>query len=334
MRRTLAITLLVAGLAAATSPVWAQDAGNPTFSPDPAHPGETASFAGSVPPGGLIPGPCDVRGQDSSTPSYLCSYNDAGSFSGWVVVPDSASPTSYAFVFCGPATTCTTFKKPQWIVTNAVGVTSSPVTLSSSPVVVPTLHCVGYDIGASSLRRQGLVVGSTPFPGAIGRLVPLGGTTVFAGSTVTPYPPLVPDVGALHLASASAIVTKACGSPQAVGTATVVSDQSPSAGAVLPADRVVTLVLDEATPTTPWWKNTVVWAVGILIVVVVVVTWLALWGVHHARVPRSPHPPQEPLVTPRPVMRSYPSGPETLDVPTLDLIVTRHSTTYRNEEQP
>jgi hypothetical protein len=104
MRRTLFLIALVAGLAAATSSVWAADPGNPTFSPDPASPGQTATFAGSVPPARLVPGPCDVRGQDSSTPAYSCSYDDAGAFSGWVVVPSSATPgTSYGFVFCGPA---------------------------------------------------------------------------------------------------------------------------------------------------------------------------------------------------------------------------------------
>lgn len=331
MRRTLAVVLLVVGLAAATSPVWAQGPGNPSFSPDPASPGQRVTFSGSLPDVGFPSGTCDVTAPDASTPTYTCSYADS-TFTGWVVIPSTAATESaYALVFCGPANECA-FNKPQWRVTNSVAITSSPAAPISRGVVVPVLHCRDLAVGASLIQARGLVVAPTSFAGVIGRVSPSGGSTVSSGSTVTPYPPRVPDVVALPLDSASALVKKACGSPYASGTASLVGSQSPAAGTALPADRLVTLVLDETAASTPWWKNPVVWIIGILVVVVLVVLGLTRWAIRRARrTPRTPHPP-EVVVTAGVVDRTNPPDPRSLEVPDPDLIVVRYPTTYWMEE--
>jgi hypothetical protein len=332
MRRTLVLLLLVAGLAAATSPVWAADPGNPSFSPDPASPGQTASFVGSLPDVGLGPDSCDVTASDGSTPAYSCFYDDAGTFSGWVVVPSSATPgTSYVFVFCGPAPECATVGKSQWTATNGVSVATSASSSPARLVTVPTLHCVDYVAGSSRLTAEGLAVGSTPFSGAIGRVQPSGGSVVRAGSTVTPYPPRVPDVVALSLAAATPLVTRACGLASAVGTGGVVLRQSPSAGADLPSDQQVTLMLDEVPPPPPPpWREILV--VAGVVLLVAIATW---WGARHSRRgSHTRHPPEEVLVSAGPVGLTYPPVPSERELPDPDLVVLRYPTTYWMEGPP
>src|SRR4029077_15658869 len=102
MNRPLALAFLVAGFVVATSPVWALDAGNPNFSPDPALPGQTVSFTGTLPDSGMDPNVCEVIGADGATPTYRCEYDNAARFSGWVVVPTHATPgASDTMTFCG-----------------------------------------------------------------------------------------------------------------------------------------------------------------------------------------------------------------------------------------
>ena len=192
-------------------------------------------------------------------------------------------------------------------------------------MTVPTLHCVDYVAGSSRLTSVGLVIGSTPFSGPIGRVVPSGGSLVSAGSTVTPYPPRVPDVVALSLAAATPLVTRACGLASAVGSGGVVLDQSPSAGADLPSDQQVRLMLDESpTPPPPPWREIVV-VVGVVLLVA-----LATWsGVRRSRrASRS----EAVLAIAGPVDLTHPSDPSEREQPDHDLVVVRYPTTYWMEE--
>jgi hypothetical protein len=333
MTRRFVLVLLVAGFAAATSPVWAADPGNPTFSPDPAYPGQTVSFSGSLPDVGFSPDTCDVTGPDASTPTYACSYDELGAFSGWVVVPSAATiGKSYLLVFCGPVG-CATTLKAAWMATNSVAITPSPASSPSDRVVVPTLHCVDYIAGSSRLTAKGLVVGSTPFSGAIGRVVPSGGSVVSSGSTVTPFPPQVPAVTALAVESAGALVRRACGSPSAVGTGNLVLGQSPSPGLTLPVDRRVTLVLNDVTPPPPWWTNLIVWVAGVLLLVLLVVVVVAVWGVRHVRrTARAQRPPDPVLVRAGRIARTFPPDSPGHVPAAPDLVVVRYPTTYWMEE--
>jgi len=245
MKRWLALLALVAGLAAATSPVWALGAGNPSFVPDPAYPGQSVNFAGTVDVD-MDPGECEVTAADGATLTYSCSYDSQGTFSGWVDLPRTVSPgTSYTMFFCGPLE-CSGGKY-LWSETNSVSVIASPI----SSVTVPTLHCSALPSVYKSVVAGGLRIAPTRFPGPIGHVVPPGGSVVLRGSTITPYPARVPGLRGLSYPSAVTRVEGQCGIPTPVGpTDGVVVGQEPSPGIALPTDRVVTVSLSP-TATSP-----------------------------------------------------------------------------------
>lgn len=246
MKRWLALFALVAGLAAATSPVWALGAGNPSFVPDPAYPGQSVSFAGTIAVG-MDPGGCEVTAADGATLTYSCSYDSAGAFSGWVDVPRTVSPgTSYTLFFCGPPE-CSGGKY-LWSETDSVSVIASP----AASVTVPTLHCSMLPSVYKSVLVGGLTIAPTRFPGPIGHVVPPGGSVVLRGSTITPYPARVPGLRGLSYPSAVTRVEGRCGIPTPAGpTDGVVVGQEPLPGIALPTDRLVTVSVSPPPRTTP-----------------------------------------------------------------------------------
>ena len=166
MNGRLAGALLIAGFVAATSPVWAFAAANPTFSSDSASPGQLVSFSGSL-SGAKTSGACDVVDpQADETLSASCSYDPATGFSGWFRVPATATPgTSYLLVFCGPSGCATDRAAREWSFRDAISITAPPV-------VVPAVSCLSYGDAMSALSSRGLHLLKTPFPWPIGRVDP------------------------------------------------------------------------------------------------------------------------------------------------------------------
>jgi hypothetical protein len=238
MNGRLAGALLIAGFVAATSPVWAFAAANPTFSSDSASPGQSVSFSGSL-SGAKTSGACDVVDPlADETLTASCSYDPATGFSGWFRVPATATPgTSYLLVFCGPSGCATDRAAREWSFRDAISITAPPV-------VVPAVSCLSYGDAMSALSSRGLRLLKTPFPWPIGRVDPPAGSFASSGSTVTPYPAMVPTLRGLPYPSASARVVLACARPFASGpTGGVVTSQFPAPGQPVPAARVVTVYL-------------------------------------------------------------------------------------------
>jgi hypothetical protein len=329
MNRKLTLVLLVAGFAAATSPVWALDAGNPTFTPETASPGQTVSFAGTLPDVGFQPGLCQVADADSDALTYSCSYA-GGDFSGLVVLPTTLTPgTTYALSFCG-GDGCSNAKLP-WTATNTLLVASTPAL-----VTVPDVRCDTTGYAVKVLASYGLVELRTAFPRPIGRVAPPVGSPVSRGSTITPYPALVPTLGRLSYPSASALVNAACATPVPVGpTDGAVAGQAPPPGSAVPTGLEVTVSLTPTptpaptpTPTpTPhrgwWWRTThpdrsvLAWAAGSLVLVG------GAAGVHRVRARRGPR---------FGVRTTFVWAPDRSGQLAPSLVVRRRPSTYRLEE--
>jgi hypothetical protein len=341
MKRWLALLALVAGLAAATSPVWALGAGNPSFVPDPAYPGQSVSFAGSLPDVGFDPSPCEVTASDAPSLAYSCAYDNTGTFSGWVVIPSTVSPGApYTMFFCGPTNECAV-GKGLWHATNAVSVIASPV----PSVTVPTLHCSTLRPVYKSVVTGGLRLAPTSFPGPIGHVVPPGGSLVPRGSTITPYPARVPGLRGLTYPAAVARVESQCGIPTPAGpTDGVVVGQEPLPGIAMPTDRLVTVSLSPTVvtprphphpqpippgpPHHPWWwrvthhRAFMTWTGGSMGFALA-----AVIGVHQWR-HRRPHVRQ---VTVVPLLVWEPHDPAR---PRPSLIVRTTPPRYRLEDSP
>ena len=254
MNRKVALTVLVAGFVAATSPVWAAGAGNPTFMPNPAYVGQKVSFSGSGSVSKLS-GSCDVTAAAGAALTYSCTYDVTGRFSGWVLLPTTVTPgMPYVLAFCAPVG-CNQ-KTWIWGVTNAVGVTTSPPPPSA---IVPNLRCMDYASASKGLSGASLVGGGGRFPGGVvGSETPNADATVSPGSTVTLYPVRVPTLEGISYAVAVRRIAAACATPVRFGPPDgLVTSQSPLQGDLLPVDRSVYVYLPRSattitpTPTTP-----------------------------------------------------------------------------------
>lgn len=248
MNVRLALVLLVAGFVAATSPVWAVDAGNPTFSSTSATPGQTVSFLGTGSGGPFARDTCEVTGPDGEPLTNACSFDEKGLFSGWVAIPVTVTPgASYLLSFCG-AGGCTDAKAP-WTAANSLDIATPP----AWGQVPSGLHCLTYHEALVLLQGRGLRILKTGFPWRIGHVSPAPGTQLVAGATVTPYPLLVPSLATgLPYPDAASRVRAACATPILVGPANgVVVGQAPSALTTMPSQLLVTVFVTPTSSSSP-----------------------------------------------------------------------------------
>jgi hypothetical protein len=251
MNRRLALTVLVAGFVAATSPVWAATGDNPSFTPDPAYPGQSVSFAGRMPtpPPPSVVTSCEVRGPE--TLSYSCTYDAAGEIVGWLVVPSDWPSPQLPVVMCGPACAPVVRLKAlvlaqTWTLAATVGVAPP-----QRYVTVPGVRCARYPDAREEMQSASLDVAEARSTFIVGSQAPAAGATVTVGTTASLYPAHLPSVVGLSYSAASALVARACGSPIASGgTSGTVVTQSPSASGLVPPDRRILLVLS-AAPSSP-----------------------------------------------------------------------------------
>jgi hypothetical protein len=340
MNRPLALVLLIAGFVAATSPVWAAPVDNGlAFDPDPAYPGQTVGFSAALDSTETGDGSCVLiyPSQEPAAEEWSCSYIPANTVTGYVVIPDDApTGTPYAIKVCAGCG-----GEFGWERSDAVGVVAPP------SVTVPTLHCKYLPSVYKSVVDGGLQVFRTSFLGPIGHVVPSGGSVVSSGSTITPYPALIPKLGHLAYPSASALVVGRCGIPVPTGpTDGVVVGQSPLPGESVPSNLLVTVSLTatngpvdggSAPPTRPpspdptpkpdkhpwWWRaqhpdrSFLAWTGGLLVVVV------GAAGAHRVRVRRGPHAG---------VRTALVWAPDTQGRLSPSLVVRRQPSTYELEE--
>ena len=343
MHRTLALAWLVAASVAATSPVWAADGDNPSFSPDPATPGASVTFSGTVTatPSPGSGGTCEVA---AATPvAYACTYGPSGDVAGWLGVPSDWSSPALPVALCAPVGTCgKVFAKGfpgQWSIESTLDV--SPAT---TYVTVPAVRCSPYGAASEEMHGAGLVVpgdrGTGPKPPyVVASQAPASGAVVTAGTEVSFYAALVPPVVGLDYPSASTLIDGACGTPVVSGdTAGTVSLQSPSPMSAVPADRVVVLVLTKSVPPPPpppppppWWKPLLLPAGVVCAVLVAALVGVALRVRRPSAESKAPRRPAE--VRSGPVTAGYRDDPPTAAGIQVRADAVRQPTTYRIEEE-
>jgi hypothetical protein len=343
MNRTLALVWLVAASVAATSPVWAADGDNPSFSPDPATPGASVTFSGTVTP---TPSPgsggtCEVA---AATPvAYACTYGPVGDVAGWLVVPSDWSSPALPVALCAPVGTCgKLFARGlpgQWSIESTLDVSPSP-----TYVTVPGARCSPYVAAREEMQGAGLVVPedrrTRPEPSyLVASQAPASGAAVTAGTEVTFYAALVPPVVGLDYPSASTLIDGACGTPVVSGdTAGTVTLQSPSPMSAIPADRLVALVLTKSVPPPPlpprpppWWKPLLLPAGVVCAVLIAALVGVALRARRPSAESRAPRRPAG--VRSGPVTAGYPDEPPTVAGIQVRADAVRQPTTYWIEEE-
>lgn len=343
MTRRLALLLLVAGFVAATSPVWAAPDDNPQFDPDPASPGATATFLGTITSSPFLTeaGSCVVTPSPGPSLVYSCGYDDARRVSGWVEVPSDWTASALPLVLCGPpGCDKAVDAAAYWYLTHTLGVGEA----QPAPVTVPTVTCDNARSGHDALQRAGLRVAAPSSVFVVGSQAPAPGATVPSGTGATLYPALVPPVIGQGYSSAVALVTRACGSPAVAGdTAGAVTRQSPSATKALPLDRRVHLLFATTAPPPPppppWWHD-LLWPAAAVLAVVVVTTLVT----RRRRRPTTTNVPPDPApvrpaadglmvrVTRAPASYTPLPIPPRLAEPTVAVI--RGPAAYRSEEIP
>jgi hypothetical protein len=255
MDRRVAAAFLVALFVGATSPVWAAPlGGNPTFVPDPASPGASVSFNGTITESTFDPSQISCAAYGGPAPTPLrgdCRYDKGRRVRGWFELPKGATPgTTYTITLCGPAA-CLDSEPPPgaWFLSGAI-------TVAPTPVVVPTLRCEPYAVAASKLATVGLTALERGQDQVVASQRPSAGATVTPPVRVLLEPAMVPSFVSHGLVFSRAEAGSACLTLVRTGADSgVVVGQVPDAGLPVTSDRLATVTVSptttSASTTTP-----------------------------------------------------------------------------------